>query len=363
MLKSRETSSRQRLCLPRGSSVTINVVASTYDAVVLGCDSLSSVVERAYFPFRTGSEFAVDADGNRLVDREGNFVFAYRQDQLAYTATSVMGGVRKMFLILEDGPSCEFSVAAVTSGMATLNGVTIAQLGQKYRRKATAEGTVFTKVEEVLQSFLTYIRQLWELQVADVPVDLRAQYRLNFLAAGYCRDDEYTKVFRIDVTNATIVEQFTDNPHCGATWDGQSDFAARLIRGIDAGLQRKISKSIAETLQNQRMSILQGVMEALQTGGVTLPDGFTFTIQESVPPSLPFSAGEAEIDWPNLPVQSAIELVSALVNAESGMQKFARGIPMVGGRTRIGLLRRNMPFATLNEPDLSHTHLGYATDA
>lgn len=87
--------------------MTINVVVATYDAVVLGCDSLSSVVERAYFPFRKGASFAVDANGNEILDRDGNRVLAYHPDQLAYTATHVMGGVRKMFQIREDCDSQE----------------------------------------------------------------------------------------------------------------------------------------------------------------------------------------------------------------------------------------------------------------
>lgn len=343
--------------------MTINVVAATFDAVVLGCDSLSSVVERAYFPFRHGSSFALDGEGNRMVDAEGNFLFAYKPEQLSYTATSVMGGVRKMFAVCDDGERSDCSVAALTSGMATLNGVTIAQVVERYRRLKRTEGAAFTKVLDVANDFLAHMRRLWEAQLVGVSEDLRQSYRLNFLMAGYCSDDAYIKVFRVDVADGSVTEQFPAGSHCGATWDGQSDFASRLILGIDASLERKITRSIAQALSDQRESIIGGVLESLERSGVVLPEGFTMTIQESVPPSLPFSAGEAEVDWENLPVQSAIELVSALVNAESGMQKFARGIPMVGGRTRIGLLRRNSPFVTLNEPDLTHTHVGYATDA
>jgi hypothetical protein len=81
--------------------MTINVVVATYHAVVLGCDSLSSIVERAYFPFRGDASPARDSQGNLLRDADGNLVISYREDQLVATATNVVGGVQKMFLLYE----------------------------------------------------------------------------------------------------------------------------------------------------------------------------------------------------------------------------------------------------------------------
>lgn len=343
--------------------MTINVVAKTYDAVVLGCDSLSSVVERAYFPFRHDAQFAVDGDGNRMVDADGNYLIAYRPEQLEYATTSVMGGVRKMFVLWDDGEAANCSVAAVTSGMATLNGVTIAQLAHKFQRDQRRIGATYSTLLEVVTGFRDYIRALWELELVDVQEELRKHSRLNFLVAGYCPEDEFTKVFRVDIAENTITENFPHPLQCGAAWAGQSNFAARLLMGIDSGLKLQITRAIAEALNEQRQSIVASLVDALRDAGIAIPDGFQVTVKETLSPALPFSAAEATVDWGNLPVQSAVELVSALVNAESGMQKFARGIPMVGGRTRIGLLRRNVPFVMLNEPSLSHTHIGYATDA
>lgn len=348
--------------------MTINVVVATYHAVVLGCDSLSSIVERAYFPFRANAGPARDAEGNLLRDAEGNLVVPYREDQLVNTATNIVGGVQKMFLLCEsaDPNNIECSVAAMTSGLGTLNGVVIAELAHRFKKRCMLAGAPHRTALAVVEEFAAFVRPSWETQVnyANTPEDTRPWLDdLNFLVAGYGPDDEYTKVFRVSIGRGTIVETFPDPPHCSAAWAGQSNSVASLINGQTPIVKRQVSKAIVEALAAQRQSIVESVLEQLQTQGVEIPDTFEVEVQETIPPALPWDSGGPAIDWANLPVQSAVDLVSTLVNAESGIQKFSMGIPMVGGRTRIGLLRRGQPFTSINEPDIVHTHVGYNHDA
>lgn len=347
--------------------MTINVVVSTYHGVVLGCDSLSSIVERAYFPFRSNASPALDADGNMIRDADGNLVIPFREDQLVSTATNIMGGVQKMFLLHEsrDPESVDCSVAAITSGLGALNGVVIAELGQRFRKSCAQREEPYRSAEDVVDDFLAFVRPLWEIQVgyAAAPEESRRWLNdLNFLIAGYGPDDEYIKVFRVSVSQESIVETFPDAPHCSAAWAGQSDSVASLINGQSAMTIRQVSKSIVEALTAQRKSIVESMLQQLRAQGVAVPEPFEAELEEIIPPALPWNAGGPAIDWPNLPVQSAVDLVSTLVNAESGIQKFAMGIPGVGGRTRIGLMRRGIAFAPLNEPDIIHSNIGYNHD-
>jgi hypothetical protein len=138
---------------------------------------------------------------------------------------------------------------------------------------------------------------------------------------------------------------------------------AKLINGIDANSRYQVTRSVVETLAAQRQSVVESVLGALAARGVEVPEDFELEVEEQVPPTLPWDSGIAPIDWANLPTQYAVDLVSTLVNAESGIQRFSSGIPVVGGRTRIGLLRRGEPFEMVNEPAVIHTHLGYSSDA
>lgn len=347
--------------------MTINVVVSTYHGVVLGCDSLSSIVERAYFPFRRGASPALDADGNMIRDADGNLVIPFREDLLVNTATNIMGGVQKMFLLYEsaDPDNVESSVAAMTSGLGALTGIVIAELGQRFRRQCIQRGVEFRSADAVVAEFVKFVRPLWETEVNFAGTQEASRQwlsDLNFLVAGYGPDDAYIKVFRASVRQQTIVETFPDHPHCSAAWAGQSESVASLINGQSGLTIRQVSKAIVEALSAQRASIVESVLAQLRAQGVEVPDPFEAEIEEIIPPALPWNGGGPEIDWANLPVQSAVDLVSTLVNAESGIQKFAMGIPGVGGRTRIGLMRRGVPFAFLNEPDIIHSNVGYNHD-
>jgi hypothetical protein len=80
--------------------VTINIAISTYEGVVLGCDSLSSRTALAVMPFSNGDSFAKDAAGNDIIDAQGNKVFSV--SELRHVVTDVFTGAQKMFLIFED---------------------------------------------------------------------------------------------------------------------------------------------------------------------------------------------------------------------------------------------------------------------
>lgn len=348
--------------------MTVNVVVATYHGVVLGCDSLSSIVERAYFPFRTPDALARDEDGNLMRDRQGRLLLAFSDENLQETPTNIMGGVQKMFLLYEDSDAndIECSIAATTSGLGTLNGVVIAELAERFRRKVALLCPDKTRAENVVNAFIDFLRPQWEQQVNYESTDEAAREYLSdlqFLISGYGSNDEYIKVYRVSISRREAQEMFPNTPHCSAAWAGQSNTIASLVNGVHPSTQWAVGRTIADALQSQRESVVRSVLEQLRAQEVEIPEPFEATIEEQLPGNLPWNEGAPLIDWANLPVQSAVDLASTLVNAESAIQKFAMGIPMVGGRTRIGLMRRGAPFAFLNEPQIIHEHVGYNHDA
>lgn len=348
--------------------MTTNVVVATYHGVVLGCDSLSSIVERAYFPFRNDNAFARDVDGNLMLDAEGRPLLVYSEQQIISTPTNVMGGVRKMFLLYEtsnpDDVVC--SVAATTSGLGTLNGVVIAEVADRFRRLVRTERREYQSADEVVADFCAFVRPLWELQVGyqNVSDEMRPYLDdLQFLVSGYGPNDDYIKVFRISISKGSQPEIFTEPPHCSAAWAGQANAIASLVNGFNPGTNWAVNRAMSDALRRQRETVIASVLDRLRTQGVEIPDPFEAEIDAEIPGELPWFDGAPNIDWANLPVQSAVDLASTLVNAETAIQKFAMGIATVGGRTRIGLMRRGMPFASLNEPEIIHHHVGYNHDA
>ncbi|MCP3752308.1 hypothetical protein [Pseudomonas sp. SBB6] len=337
--------------------MTINIAVATRDAIILGCDSLSSVVETAAFPLRNGMGFARDVQGNEMVDAEGRRLIPV--GHVRSVVTNVYGGVSKMFSLYEnDG----FSVAAVTAGKATLCGLTVAEWAKRFCY--SKRGEQFTRVEEVANQFLAFIRIQWETDVDFENTDPSLRNflpPLQFIVAGHCPDDHVGRVFKLDVTAPSCIDTFPDGDQCGATWAGQSDFVERLLLGVDHGVRHSVQLQFDKTIQDATTEALTTMVESLTKSGVNIPEGFEMDFP-GVSRAPSWESAQTDIQFSDLSTQYAIEFVELLVNTQSGMQRFGSGIPTVGGRTHIGVLRRGEGFRMLNEPELTHNHTGYSHD-
>jgi hypothetical protein len=107
--------------------MTINIAVATFDAIVLGCDSLSSIMQPTV-PLSKAKP-ALAAEGNIVFDASGNQAFTLPEIEMQ--PSNVFGGVSKMFLLFQ---SKDTSVAAVTSGQGTINGRTISAWANMFKR-------------------------------------------------------------------------------------------------------------------------------------------------------------------------------------------------------------------------------------
>lgn len=342
--------------------MTINIALATFDGLILGCDSLSSILETAIFPFRTSVDLAYDKDGNLLIDKNGNVSVPLTTGHYTDVATTVFGGVSKMFCLYQDDETC---VAAVTAGLAILGGVTIAEQAKRFKRKTASDRTELNSVEDVARAFAEFITSIWNDEFH--PDDNNDRPRetipnIQFILAGFGKNDYYGKIYRIDISSGGLNEQFPDGNHMGMCWGGMADYVERLVRGFDASLKHKVGRQLAGAMKKQRETTINDISQALIAAKVVVPDDLDVQVTEEQPPTLPWDSTWADIDFGNLSTQYAVELVEMLVNTQSGMQRFARGIPTVGGRTHIGVLKRGEGLQLLNEPKLQHKHTGYADD-
>lgn len=340
--------------------MTINIALATYDGIILGCDSLSSVVDNVIFPFRDDIEFAKDKDGNPILDSSGMPLISVHGPHIVSVATTVFGGVNKIFCLYQDDDTC---VAAVTAGMATIGEVTIAEHAKRFKRKTVLEETKYVSVDEVAKDFCVFMRAIWLDEFKDTPDDQRHYLpTIQFIVSGFGANDGYGKIFKMDIARDYCSEQFDEGSHMGICWAGQADYVERLIKGVDNQLQLRATKEMAEAISRQRATTIADISAGLAAAQVDLPTDLDFEITEHTPPTLQWDSARADIDYGNLSTQYAVDLVEMLVNTQSGMQRFARGIPTVGGRTHIGVLKRGEGFKLLNAPELEHKHVGYGND-
>jgi len=336
--------------------MTINVAMVTYDSVVLGCDSLSSVVESMIDV--ASSPFALDDQGREIIDANGDRCLPFDPSRIRRVTAQVFGGVSKMFPLYEHEST---NVAAVTSGMAFLCGLPISELAKTYRQRCRDAHLIFLTVSDVAQSFLAFVREFWEREMRWPQLSDAERSQLNsveFLVGGFGQNDAYGRVFRMDVMQRTCVERFTSGNHCGVCWTGQSEYVERLMMGSDRILQTRVGQAMKAVMAEQRTQILQRVADDLEEDHIRIPERPEHAVAEPAI-DLPWFEAIADIRIGALPIQYAIDLVSFLVNTQSGMQHFESGIATVGGRTHVGYVQRGARFRPLNELDVLHRNVGY----
>lgn len=338
--------------------MTINIAVVTSEAIVFGCDSVSSSTQVMLDPF---GRLDVTPDGNLFTDEQGNWVARFKPSHLAHITTHARSGVTKMFRLCGD----HNPVAGVTAGLAALNGKNIAECVDDYRRQHN--GHEHQTVAQVVEEFSAYMGRIYDDHFVRDPTPPAFRHDVEFLVGGYGAEDRFPSLYRINLQRQGIRHQLLYGTgegisNTGVAWAGQSDAVERLIFGFDVQVQTSIQEQINAYLDRMHLQMSQAMVTILERVlaalGHVLPDGIdtTIPVPERLQPS--WQGHQLEIDIANLPLQDAVEFASFLVNLQSGKSIFARGVPTVGGRTHIGVVRHNS-FTQLNEPSLQHRNVGY----
>lgn len=284
--------------------MTINIVLVTSEAIVFGCDSTS-----------TASRQMVDRGKFQSSTAQGNDVTAkFSRSDFQSVVVRTVSGVRKMFPV----GTPRVPMMAVTSGVAKLKKRTIASLALEFHRSALHGDTVAATVE----NFRAFMRTYYEGHYQQLAVPNRFRDALTFLVGGYGKDAKFPALHRVDVKEDTT-ERLHWRGSNGIAWAGKADAVSRIVLGFDHHLRQAIY---------------------------------------DIDKNFPFDQFRAGFEYADLPLQEAINMVAYLVLVQSAKERFVPDIPVVGGRTHIGVITKERGIQLINEPELTHEHIGFFDD-
>ena len=328
--------------------MTINVAVVSAEALVLGCDSISSVTEYFLNPFAHPADFI----------GSGKYRVSFSMTDLVPQVTNSWDGVTKMFALSSDEQT---PVAAVTAGLARLNDRSMKSYADEFLRDKTANALAQRTVEEVANNFLVFMRRHYDQHYADSPLPPELRDGPVFLVGGYNAASHMPSLFRVNVQNNRVMLERAPGAF-GIAWDGQSDAVERLIHGYDTVLRDSIESQVSAEFTALRKTLNSDTTrmppKTLDRTKMILPERVDTEPLEAPRVSIDWDDFGCEIAYGNLPIQDSIDLTAYLVGLQSGQAKFGKGIATVGGRTRIGLIRKQEGFRMLNEPELHHTRVG-----
>jgi hypothetical protein len=338
--------------------MTINVALVTSEALVFGCDSTASM--SGYFLNPFGKGLQLDKNGKPAHDADGCYSIKFKYEQLDNIVTDAWGGVTKMFH-LADGP-CQ--VAGVTAGLASLSQRPIALIAEEFCSHHKRKPTLKT-VDAVAKAFLKFMRSEFEnhYKNSKIPVPLREAP--EFLLGGYGPNDKFPSLFRVNVRDNKLVNEFRGGG-TGIAWNAQSDVVERVLRGYDRQLRSavddQLQKGIKTYTDEMNKAVLDIISRILSKLKQPMPKGVKTTLPTVNPLTLPWDSLRLDVGYGNLPLQEAVHFASYLVLMQSGRYRFAKGVATVGGRTHVGVITKDKGFRKLNEPELAHKWTGFADD-
>jgi hypothetical protein len=328
--------------------MTINIAVVTAEALVLGCDSIASTTQYLLDPFQKGVEPGEDGKASVTFDLEDVKPFV----------TNAWGGVTKMFEL----HASPMPVAAVTAGLAKLNGRTIASLANEFYLRKVVKDAPPTTVAAVAEQFLAFMRSEYDKHYEESALPPELRDGPLFLVGGYASGDHFPCLYRVNVQDNAVKVGYHDGD-AGVAWEGQSDSVERLLRGYDTQLRFVIEHAVKEAISALRNSMADSMVKILQDTldqlGATLPEGIDTALPEAPPIQLPWDRFRVPVYYANLPLQDAVDLAAFFVNLQSGKSKFSAGVATVGGRTHIGIITKKKGFVMLDEPELKHTNVGF----
>ena len=330
--------------------MTINIALVTSEAIVFGCDSIASKTE----PFLNVLDHIVEPDN------DGRMVVKFDHQDLTPVVTNSWTGVRKMFSIGAN----RVPVVAVTAGLAKLNGRTISSLGSQFYA-SFSENRQIRSVETVGNHFLEFMRGEYDNHYNESPIPEEFRDGPEFLIGGVGQSAEFPSLYSIKVKENQI-QCIYSRGKTGISWNGQSDAVERIIRGIDYSLYISIQEHIQDVMikQNHKMQAKMDeiIISTLEALGAELPEDIDTEIPLDIEENFSVGGYGINVEFSNLPLQEAVNMVSYLVLVQAGKGRFEQGVATVGGRTHIAVVTKENGIQVLNEPKLSHRYIGFSDE-
>ena len=104
------------------------------------------------------------------------------------------------------------------------------------------------------------------------------------------------------------------------------------------------------------------IASTLDAVGADLPDDIDTTIPLELEETFSVDGYGINVEFSNLPLQEAVNMVSYLVLVQAGKGRFEQGVPTVGGRTHIAVVTKEKGIQFLNEPKLTHRYIGFSDE-
>lgn len=326
--------------------MTTLVALNTKDALVMGCDSLGSMMKKLVDPYSLIGDFFDPKNNWKLkVDKNGKPILKeyndiYKKSQLI--PYDQMTHVTKMFSL------SPLEMGVMVSGITSIEDRTIKSLINEFKSNETAfnekvRPTNYT-VKSIGTKLLSYIYKFYKKAFLSKSIPGPP---LEFMIGGYDKQKRIPTIYRIYVDRNKLELPIK---YFGIVFGGQMLEIQRIVFGIDPWNVAKLIARVNE-LFDKYHDFLQDFLKKL---GITveIPLANTYKDELNLLNNWEFDGFIA--NWGDFSEQNAIECVNFFVEIMIRSQQFSSMMPTVGGSVHIGLITKEEGFRFISREEYEH---------
>lgn len=326
--------------------MTTLVALATKDALVMGCDSLGSMMKKMIDPFDLVRDFFDPKKNWKLrINKEGNPIlkeFKDVHDKAQEIPYNQMTHVTKMFSL------SPLEMGVMVTGISSIGNRTIKSLVNEFKRTDVA----FNKgkspsnytVKTLSNRLLKFIGEYYDKEHSEKMV----KPSLELMVGGYDKQKPIPTIYRIYVHKKTVESPF--NGGFGIAFGGLTQEIERLVFGIDFINRIRLSLRVEELFDRYR-DLLQ---DSLKKKGISEKLKRFTAFGNKLKLFKDWGFYEFVADWGDFSEQNAIECVNFFVEIMIKSQQFSSMLPMVGGDAHIGLITKEDGFRFISREEYEH---------
>ncbi|MBL4773577.1 MAG: hypothetical protein JKX98_08260, partial [Alcanivoracaceae bacterium] len=206
-----------------------------------------------YFDEKTKQRVVDNIIFNLKPNGNGGFSTDIKFSDVQEVVVDVTPGVMKMFELHNKNDT---HVAAITTGVAELDGRSMGDLSHEFFEKQKAMAKPRANVKVVASDFYKFIRGKYLEIYPEGPNQFKPW--LEFLIGGYGKKDRFPRLYRVYVHEDKILKVHSDGSG-GTAWGGQSTAVEGFLNGVANQMKNSIEFQYAESIK----SLQQGFVNSL----------------------------------------------------------------------------------------------------
>lgn len=335
--------------------MTINIMIHCRDGIVLGCDSLGSMINQMLIP-NSGTPIVDKQTGQPLLHPDTKEpIIDVKTMKRRNVVVNTLGYENKLIQIKD------YPVGILASGIGIIGQRSIEDLLNEFSFNLPEYPEVKSdfKMENFIVELQNYIADLYSKDFKSLPNIPRGP-TLEFLIGGYSSNGYFGEIYRLKFPINKLERLNSKKNPYAMSIAGEGNAVERFMNGMEKNTLNNVIGSILSKVNSMLKKMEQHtrnhIFKELKINKIEFEEkNISATPKLEIEEQFPLKLATYNIQFGFFSVQNAVDFVVFLIYITYGAQRFVSGIPTVGGDVKIAYITKHEGFKNLTPKEIDVT--------